>query len=124
MRWFGEAWGAKFNRRALHAATPVGVICAGCERPIEMNAQGFLAEVRDLGGGEAPFHRHCFYESIGIKQTIHILKYGLPLCRFSAEVPARWPNGHVWTPKHVWTPNRNESSCDGCKREYDAQHVR
>lgn len=118
MRWFGETWNAKFCRRTLHAATPVGRICAGCERPIEMADQGFLADIPDLGGGPAPFHRICFYDSIGIKTTLHILLHGLPLCRFSTAVPAQWPNGHIWV------RTRQEATCDACKREYDARHER
>jgi hypothetical protein len=118
MRWFGETWNAKFCRRALHVATPVGRICAGCERPIELTDQGFIAEIADLGGGPAPFHRMCFYDSLGIKMTVHILRYGLPLCRFSVEVPNKWPNGHLWA------PTRAGATCEHCKREYDVQHER
>jgi len=28
--------------------------------------------------------------------TVHILKYGLPVCLFSREVPGNWPEGHKW----------------------------
>lgn len=116
MRWFGETWNATFCRRGLHAATPVGQACAGCTRPIELHDQGFLAEIGDLGPGERPFHRVCFYGNIGIKLVVHFLWYGLPLCRFSTELPRNWPNGHVWS--NV----RSELTCADCRRVYDEQH--
>jgi hypothetical protein len=27
---------------------------------------------------------------------VHILHYGLPLCRFTAAVPRDWPSGNKW----------------------------
>lgn len=29
---------------------------------------------------------------------LHVLRYGLPLCGFSNEVPAKWPAGNRWVP--------------------------
>jgi len=28
--------------------------------------------------------------------TVHILRFGFALCRFSMEVPRDWPDGHAW----------------------------
>lgn len=28
--------------------------------------------------------------------AIHILRHGLPLCRFTERVPKDWPEGHTW----------------------------
>ena len=30
-------------------------------------------------------------------KVVHVLLYGLPLCGFSRDLPAQWPDGHVWT---------------------------
>lgn len=115
MRWFGESWNAPCCRRTAHVATPVGQLCVGCERPIEVTDQGFRVIVADLGGGESNYHRLCLYASVGVKMTVHILRYGFSLCRFNTEVPARWPQGHIWG-------TRSEATCDACKREHDARH--
>lgn len=29
--------------------------------------------------------------------SVHALRGGLPLCRFSDDVPRDWPEGHRWT---------------------------
>lgn len=29
--------------------------------------------------------------------TVHVLRYGFPLCQFTDAVPADWPAGNVWT---------------------------
>lgn len=44
---------------------------------------------------------------------IHILRYGLPLCRFTANTPADWPTGHKWI--HFPDPT-NKAKCSVCKR--------
>lgn len=51
--------------------------------------------------------------------TVHLLKHGLPRCRFSTEVPANWPGkGH-----HSWVSSlkelmeelpSNAEACDSC----------
>ena len=43
--------------------------------------------------------------------TVHILREGLPLCRFNLEVPGRWPEGHKWSDA-VW-----DCTCSGCATE-------
>lgn len=28
--------------------------------------------------------------------AVHVLHYGLPLCRFTTDLPIDWPHGHKW----------------------------
>lgn len=47
--------------------------------------------------------------------TIHILFHGLPICGFSREVPANWPEGHKW----ISIDDRElhqHLNCEGCKQ--------
>lgn len=73
-------------------------------------------DARGQYAGDLAYHRVCFFGHLGLPITIHILRHGLPFCRFSNEIPAKWPTGHVWTSV------RAESSCEGCRRAYDEQH--
>ncbi|TSC91093.1 MAG: hypothetical protein CEN90_641 [Parcubacteria group bacterium Licking1014_17] len=43
--------------------------------------------------------------------VIHILDSGLPLCGFSRESPAFWPEGHKW----VDVEDKGRATCPGCK---------
>lgn len=38
--------------------------------------------------------------------TIHVLDVGEPLCRFSSELPGRWPFGHIWCRPHEFAATR------------------
>lgn len=40
--------------------------------------------------------------------TIHYLCGGLPLCSFTTDVPAKWPDGHRWS------GNSADINCQGC----------
>lgn len=42
--------------------------------------------------------------------VVHILQYGLPLCRFTPELPEGWPQGHRW----VGLDERNLATCPTC----------
>jgi len=43
--------------------------------------------------------------------TIHILRHGLPLCRFNVGLPANWPEGHYWVDKPA------DANCKDCIRQ-------
>jgi hypothetical protein len=51
--------------------------------------------------------------------TIHILHGGLPLCRFSTEVPGNWPEGHQWVGLNVLSMSFPEGTrlCMRCAEE-------
>src|SRR5215831_6842276 len=36
------------------------------------------------------------FQDFFLKPKVHILQYGLPLCRFTSKVPYEWPEGHKW----------------------------
>jgi hypothetical protein len=42
--------------------------------------------------------------------TVHVLLSGLPLCRFSIQMPVDWPPGHRWVSLH----NPEMANCEGC----------
>jgi hypothetical protein len=42
--------------------------------------------------------------------VVHILNHGLPLCRFTRDMPLHWPPGHKW----VGDEERSEATCAGC----------
>lgn len=42
---------------------------------------------------------------------LHVLRNGFPLCRFTNELPGRWPLDHRWT---SW-PAEREATCEGCQ---------
>lgn len=50
-------------------------------------------------------------------RVVHILKYGLPLCGFTNEVPARWPRGHVWT-EEWYDFSRITNLCTTCQASH------
>jgi hypothetical protein len=47
------------------------------------------------------------------KQVVHALLHGLPLCMFSNDVPAKWPDGHIWTRIN----DIKNISCKTCKEK-------
>jgi hypothetical protein len=56
--------------------------------------------------------------------TIHLLWHGQALCRFSTEVPGRWPEGHVWVGKNDWQGvklGKDQRFCAGCVEEAQAE---
>lgn len=54
-------------------------------------------EVLRTGKVTKPFHpRGCHACGTKGARNMHILMHGLPLCRFSTEVPRDWPRGHWW----------------------------
>ena len=44
---------------------------------------------------------------------VHALLNGLPLCRFTYEVPAHWPSGHTWTD----LADIDNITCSGCREK-------
>ena len=53
-------------------------------------------------------------------KTVHALKHGLPMCGFSRELPADWPDGHAWISFQEWELNKRGGAdqgyeaCQGC----------
>lgn len=43
---------------------------------------------------------------------VHALWHGMPLCRFTRDVPKFWPEGHMWV-----HPDSDEQTCLVCKEE-------
>lgn len=43
--------------------------------------------------------------------SVHALHHGSALCRFSTEVPGKWPTGHQWV--RISEPDR--ITCDQCR---------
>ena len=54
--------------------------------------------------------RRCLLAAVGVNLTVHLLDEGLPLCRFSTEVPGRWPHGHLWT----YVDDYENANCAAC----------
>jgi hypothetical protein len=44
------------------------------------------------------------------KPVVHILNYGLPLCRFMYKAPVDWPRNHLW----VGFYERDDANCPNC----------
>lgn len=70
MEWFGENWNAPINDTP-HVDTPVGDICAKCERLIKNEDQGFMiphymgsAENGDDNFIMMAWHKDCLLEGI------------------------------------------------------------
>jgi hypothetical protein len=49
--------------------------------------------------------------TIQVPLTVHALFQGFPLCRFTTQVPAKWPEGHRW----VYPSDEGLINCQGCK---------
>lgn len=45
------------------------------------------------------------------EETVHVLRYGWPLCDFSPDVPGKWPPGHVW----VTLSEKKAATCRSCR---------
>lgn len=43
--------------------------------------------------------------------TVHILRYGHPVCRFTNAMPADWPEGHKW----IGDDECELATCPGCR---------
>jgi hypothetical protein len=54
-------------------------------------------------------------------QTVHILHYGLPLCRFTTEFPSNWPANAKWVAMND-AGVMDDATCPKCKAE--AEQVR
>jgi len=74
MKWFGESWGAPVCE-GEHVETPVGVLCAHCDEPLEAGDQGIMMDglfdfdVEDMLGKlprleSHPWHIDCFVRSV------------------------------------------------------------
>lgn len=50
-----------------------------------------------------------------MKNVVHILAHGAPLCRFHPGPPSKWPAGHRWA-SFLDEDALNTSSCVNCKR--------
>jgi len=83
MKWFGESWGAPVCE-GEHVETPVGVLCAHCDEPIEAGDQGIMMDggyeynVEDVVEKRVrfeshPWHHDCFLRSV-IGSVGHQLK--------------------------------------------------
>ena len=46
--------------------------------------------------------------------TLHVLHTGLPLCRFTGDIPRDWPEGHVWLGISMIT-EEDSVTCPGCR---------
>ena len=58
--------------------------------------------------------------------TVHVLFEGLPICRFTSELPDKWPAGHRWISIDARAPLRNHGNvgenpvmCTACAAERD-----
>lgn len=114
MRWFGANWGAPVCDPTKHAPTPTAP-CARCGKPFVEGDRGIILPFHGLPTDppELPYHHECLMEELGLYPRIHILYHGFPLCRFSAEVPGKWPTGHKW----VDLRERDQATCPACKLE-------
>lgn len=53
--------------------------------------------------------------------VVHILDRGLPLCRFTTDVPGEWPDGHQW----VGLDDTEPATCVACLKAVEQrQQVR
>ena len=48
--------------------------------------------------------------------AVHVLWHGLPLCKFSREMPRFWPEGHRWV--HPWDADKL-ATCRQCMEVLD-----
>jgi hypothetical protein len=51
------------------------------------------------------------------KPVVHILRHGLPLCRFMPLAPVHWPRNHAW----VGLDERDDANCPACLKAADDQ---
>jgi len=69
-----------------------------------------------LVGATMAEHSHQLNQALG-HDTVHILHHGLPLCRFTVDLPEDWPAGHSWTD----LSRARESNCRGCQTRHEGQ---
>lgn len=51
-----------------------------------------------------------------IDATVHILKFGFPLCEFTKAIPRDWPPQNYWV--SVYDQSRhNRVNCEKCKQK-------
>ena len=53
------------------------------------------------------------------KKTVHALEHGLPVCEFTREIPAKWPEGQFFVSKE----NEEEINCPACKEKIAKQKM-
>ncbi len=52
--------------------------------------------------------------------TFHIVSQGLPLCRFSGEIPERWPTGHRFI-SLTQEENYDRVNCPLCRERLESR---
>lgn len=53
--------------------------------------------------------------------NVHVLNHGLPLCGFTREVPAEWPEGSKWVGlEDAQGKYRDDVTCPGCREKVRA----
>ncbi len=64
-KWFGKSWAAPICDPAFHVPTPVGELCASCNKLIEADDQGMLINHLDQSSQiQLPHHLDCFMQTI------------------------------------------------------------
>ena len=112
VRWFGRSWGAAICEPAYECPRPTGS-CVACERPFVEGDQGIVTGMWGAPDADlsAAWHLACVLQHIGVARgTVHILHFGLPLCEFTRDVPARWPLGMTW----VSLDDATQATCEAC----------
>lgn len=49
------------------------------------------------------------------RKIVHVLKEGLPVCRFTTALPREWPKNMYW----VTEAERENASCSSCMGKYE-----
>lgn len=93
---------------------------------------------RPEGEEQSPLWQRRVLETLGLGEVrIHVLVYGLPLCRFSLDAPARWPIGEIWIrrsqytetsaacsdPEHELHSVQRFKMCEGCASVVESKHA-
>lgn len=123
-RWFGDDWGAPVCTECERVPTPFGR-CVRCGEPIEAGDSGLvlslfgvkpIVENPAMSFGhfeEAIYHRLCFLACVA-PIVVHLLENYRARCRFTDELPGRWPQSPVM---HLWSFKLKQITCEGCKHE-------
>jgi hypothetical protein len=78
MQWFGQAYGARYERDTPHTATPVGEPCLWCNEAIQLGDCGLIVGYIDTDVSvtprHVPYHYPCYVRQIvgGRNHQLHL----------------------------------------------------
>lgn len=80
MKWFGKAYGARYEVDTPRVPTPIGEPCLWCAEPVQAFDSGVVVGYIDtdvsMTPREVPYHYECYFRQIigGVNHQLHLCR--------------------------------------------------